>query len=64
MLGGKYLWGSDNPYMAWCDDKLRLMYSYADEASAFHALPDEVKISMAHTAPLAWLYGEKGGPRP
>src|SRR5688500_9728998 len=28
---GKYLWGSDNPFMSWCDDKLRIRYSYEQE---------------------------------
>jgi hypothetical protein len=57
MLGGKYMWGSDNPFMSWCDDKLRLMFSYKDEADVFHRLPESVKMSMGHTAPRAWIYG-------
>ena len=32
ILGDRFLWGSDNPFMSWCDDQLRLLYSYADEA--------------------------------
>ena len=58
MLGEKYMWGSDNPYMSWCDDRLRLMFSYREEADVFHKLPESTKISMGHTAPRAWLYGK------
>jgi len=62
MLGDRYLWGSDNPFMSWCDDRLRIIYSYADEARVLHALPDAVKLSMACTAPPAWLSGRKESP--
>src|SRR5439155_618455 len=55
MLDGRYLWGSDNPYMAWCDDKLKLMFSYKDEADVLHALSEKVRIDMAQTAPRNWL---------
>jgi len=55
MLNGKYMWGSDNPYMAWCDDKLRLTFTYKDEADVLHALPEKIKIDMATTAPRNWL---------
>jgi predicted TIM-barrel fold metal-dependent hydrolase len=55
MLKGKYMWGSDNPYMSWCDDKLKLMFSYKAEADVLHALPDKIKVDMATTAPRAWL---------
>jgi predicted TIM-barrel fold metal-dependent hydrolase len=58
MLGGKYMWGSDNPYMSWCDDRLRLMFSYREEAEVFHKLPESIRISVGHSAPRAWLYGE------
>ena len=27
ILRGKYLWGSDNPFMSWCDDRLRLVFT-------------------------------------
>jgi len=57
-LGGKYMWGSDNPFMSWCDDKLRLIFTYREEADVFHQLPDTVKVSMGHDAPRAWLYGK------
>jgi predicted TIM-barrel fold metal-dependent hydrolase len=57
---GKYLWGSDNPYMSWCDDSLRLLFTYEQEAAAFHGLPDDVKRWMGHAGPRAWLFGERG----
>jgi predicted TIM-barrel fold metal-dependent hydrolase len=55
MMGGRYLWGSDNPFMSWCDDKLRLVFSYKQEADVLHGLPERVKLDMAHVAPRAWL---------
>ena len=39
MLGGKYLWGSDNPYMSWCSDALKLVYTYKQEADVFQRKP-------------------------
>jgi len=33
--------------MSWCDDKLRLLFSYKQEAAVLHALPTSVKESMA-----------------
>jgi hypothetical protein len=53
------MWGSDAPYMSWCADKLRLIFSYQQEAEAFLALPDDIQRSMAETAPEAWLFGKK-----
>jgi len=57
LLSGKYLWGSDNPFMSWCDDNLRLTFSYREEADVFHRLPESVKISMGNAGPRGWLYG-------
>jgi hypothetical protein len=45
--------------MSWCDDKLRLMFSYKLEADVLHALPPDVKQSMASDAPRKWLFGDK-----
>jgi predicted TIM-barrel fold metal-dependent hydrolase len=59
IVGDHYLWGSDNPFMSWCDDKLRLMFSYKLEADVLHALPADVKQSMACDAPQKWLFGNK-----
>jgi predicted TIM-barrel fold metal-dependent hydrolase len=58
VLKGKCLWGSDNPYMSWCSDTMRVIYSYAQEAAVLHALPPEVKEQIASKAPYAWLFGK------
>jgi hypothetical protein len=58
MLGGRYMWGSDNPFMSWCDDEFKLTSSYKAEADVLHALPAAVKKSMGTTAPEAWLKGK------
>jgi len=60
ILGDRFLWGSDNPFMSWCDDQLRLLHSYADEARALHALPDRVRRDISVVGPEAWLFGRKG----
>jgi hypothetical protein len=60
IVGERYLWGSDNPYMSWCDDELRAIYSYRQEADVLHALPERIRLSMAGMAPEAWLYGKDG----
>jgi len=59
MLGGRYLWGSDNPFMSWIDDELRIVYSYRDEAEVLHSLPELIKTSMGNVGPRQWLFGEK-----
>ncbi len=60
MLHGRYLWGSDYPYMSWCDDAMAAVYSYQQEADVLHALPPSVREDMASAAPVAWLYGTRG----
>lgn len=55
IIGPKYLWGSDNPFQSWCDDTMRMVHTYKQEADALHALPAPIKHSMATTAPEAWL---------
>jgi predicted TIM-barrel fold metal-dependent hydrolase len=55
----KYLWGSDNPFMSWCDDKLRIMYTYEQEMAAVRALPERVRRDILTDAPVAWLFGGK-----
>jgi predicted TIM-barrel fold metal-dependent hydrolase len=59
IVGERYMWGSDNPYMSWCDDKIRLLFTYKQEADVLHALPDTLTRQIAHTAPRAWLFAEK-----
>ncbi|UCD29783.1 MAG: amidohydrolase family protein [Planctomycetota bacterium] len=61
MLDGCYLWGSDNPFMSWFDDELKIMYSYRQEAEILHALPESVRKEMGSLAPRRWLYGENAG---
>ncbi len=60
LLGGRYLWGSDYPYMSWCDDSLTAVYGYRQEADVLHALSPRVRMDMASLAPEAWLFGERG----
>jgi predicted TIM-barrel fold metal-dependent hydrolase len=57
VLDGRCMWGSDNPYMSWCADSLRVVYSYDEEAAVLRELPAEVKASVASAAPEAWLFG-------
>ena len=59
IVGDRYLWGSDNPFMSWCDDKLRIVYTYADEMRVVSKLPESIRDSMLTTAPRAWLMGDR-----
>lgn len=60
VLGDRFMWGSDNPFMSWCDDQLRLLYSYADEAEVLKSLPDRIREDICSVGPEAWLFGRKG----
>ena len=62
ILGDKYMWGSDNPFMSWCDDKLRIFYTYEQEMAVVRDLPGPIRRSMLSGAPHAWLFGEKEKP--
>lgn len=55
----KYLWGSDSPFMSWCDDRLRIVYTYEQEIAIVRDLPENVRRSMLSDAPHAWLFGNK-----
>ncbi len=57
IVGDRYMWGSDNPFMSWCDDKLRIRYTYAQETQVLSELPAAMRTSMLTTAPEAWLMG-------
>jgi hypothetical protein len=57
IIGERFMWGSDNPYMSWADDLIRVLFSYADEVAVLANLPPEIKTSMLSTAPAAWLFG-------
>jgi predicted TIM-barrel fold metal-dependent hydrolase len=63
LLGGRYLWGSDFPFMSWCDDGMAAVHTYKQEADALHGLPPRVRDDMASRAPETWLFGEKGAVR-
>jgi predicted TIM-barrel fold metal-dependent hydrolase len=64
MLGGKYMWGSDNPFMSWCDDRLRILFTYAQEMDIVRQLSEPVRVSMLSDAPRAWLFGPNREPAP
>jgi hypothetical protein len=51
----QYMWGSDSPYMSWCDDGIRMVYGYGQEVAVLNELPSDLKQSMAETGPLQWL---------
>jgi hypothetical protein len=55
IIGPKYMWGSDNPYMSWCDDSLAAVYTYKQEADVLHSLAPDLKQSFGSTAAEAWL---------
>jgi hypothetical protein len=57
VLAGRCLWGSDNPYMSWCSDAMRVIYSYKEEAAVLHAQLADVRRSVATDASEAWLFG-------
>lgn len=59
LLGEKYMWGSDNPYMSWCDDKLRILFTYKDEINVVRQLPESIQASMLTTGPSEWLNGNR-----
>ncbi len=59
ILGDRYMWGSDNPFMSWCDDRIRVIHSYDDEAAVLAELPEPVRASMCTTGPEGWLTGRK-----
>jgi predicted TIM-barrel fold metal-dependent hydrolase len=60
ILGGdKYMWGSDHPFMSWCDDKLRIRYTYEQEMAVVRDLPANVRRSMLSAAPETWLFGPR-----
>lgn len=64
MLGTKYLWGSDNPFMSWFDDRTRIRHTYADERVAVNRLPANARRDMMSVGPQAWLEGVPASPPP
>jgi predicted TIM-barrel fold metal-dependent hydrolase len=59
ILGEKYMWGSDNPFMSWFDDRLRILFTYQQETAVVNALPELIRRSMLTDAPAAWLFGSR-----
>ena len=52
MLGGRYMWGSDNPFMSWCDDDMSDgLHVQAGGRRVLHALPRRVRDDMPSVAP-------------
>lgn len=54
----KYLWGSDNPFMSWCEESLREIHTYEAEIDALRAAPEALQESMLRKAPQSWI-GDK-----
>jgi predicted TIM-barrel fold metal-dependent hydrolase len=59
ILGDRCLWGSDNPFMSWCANSIKVIFSYQQEAAVLHALPEKLKTMVASSAPEAWLFGNR-----
>jgi len=57
ILGDRYMWGSDNPFMSWCDDKINAVFSYDKEVNVLKDLPANVRDDMLSVGPTAWLLG-------
>jgi len=57
MLGGRYMWGSDSPFMSWCDSSVKEIHTYGQEMAIVNALPTPTRHRMLTTAPEAWLLG-------
>jgi predicted TIM-barrel fold metal-dependent hydrolase len=55
IVGAKYMWGSDNPFMSWYDDRLRILYTYEQEMDVVRQLPEPIRKSMLTDAPSTWL---------
>jgi predicted TIM-barrel fold metal-dependent hydrolase len=56
-LGDRYLWGSDCPFMSWCDSDIRMVHTYREEANVLHHLAPGTRQHMATRGPQAWLLG-------
>jgi predicted TIM-barrel fold metal-dependent hydrolase len=62
ILGDRYMWGSDNPFMSWADDIIRVVFSYRDEMRVLKELPQDIQTDMLTAGPRAWLFGTHGTP--
>ena len=57
ILGDRYMWGSDTPFMSWCAGNDRLLRRYGQEVAVLDELPTHIRDSMTRSAPHAWLHG-------
>jgi len=57
ILGDRYMWGSDAPFMSWCDDGVRLVRTYRQEVAVLDDLSPHVRDSILRKGPNAWLHG-------
>lgn len=55
IIPGKYMWGSDCPYMSWRDDSLGLLSRYEEEVSVLDKLPSKLRDELASGAATEWL---------
>ena len=55
----KYMWGSDSPFMSWCDDKLRILYTYDQEMAVVNGLPAALRQEVLTDAPMEWLFDDR-----
>lgn len=62
ILGDRYLWGSDSPFMSWSDDLIRVVNSYRSEADVLRALPDRIQKDMGCVGPESWLFAATAPP--
>lgn len=55
ILGDTYMWGSDNPFMSYCDENIKEIHTYKAEIDVIRAAPQAMQQSMLSDAPCAWL---------
>lgn len=55
VLGERFLWGTDSPFMSWCDDTREVVHSYAQEIEAIRGVEPALFESMTDTQPRRWL---------
>ncbi len=59
LLGDRYLWGSDNPFMSWCEDNFAGIFSYPQEVAALRRTSPAVQRDMLTVGPTQWLFGQQ-----
>ncbi|MBD15964.1 MAG: hypothetical protein CMJ72_12515 [Planctomycetaceae bacterium] len=63
ILGDRYLWGFGNLFSSWCDNQIRGLYNYQQEAAVLSQLDPALHALMTNDAPQAWLFAGKERPR-